>query len=139
MHRGAVAVSGPAGLPAAHVRRIARGVLAREGQTVDLSVTFLGLAAMRRMNHQYKRHDRPTDVLAFALPQPEGRLAGDIYVCPGVAVREARVRGVTRAEELARLIIHGILHVLGHDHPDGAGREHSPMWARQEALVAELT
>lgn len=133
-----VSVSGTGGLPSVEVRRIVRAVLAREGEAVDLSITFLGLAAMRRLNHRFKGHDRPTDVLAFALPQPDGSRTGDVYVCPGVAVREARARGITRREELVRLIVHGVLHVAGHDHPEGTGREDSPMWRRQEALVAEL-
>ena len=93
---------------------------------------------MRRLNREYKRHDRPTDVISFHLPGPDGSLAGDIYICPAVAAREAKAAGVTQAEELARLVIHGTLHVLGHDHPARADRERSAMWRRQERFVRKL-
>ena len=102
-----------------------------------MSVTFLGRERMRALNQEWKGHDRPTDVLAFALPGPAG-LAGDIYVCPWVAAREARARGLPAAQELVRLLVHGTLHVLGHDHPEGEGRTTGPMWRRQERYVAEL-
>ncbi len=127
-------------LPAATVRRVARGVLAGERRRghVSLSVTFLGAAAMRRLNREYKGHDRPTDVLAFALPGPDGGLAGDIYICREVAAREARAHGIRPREELVRLVIHGLLHVLGHDHPESDARTRSPMWRRQERYVRLL-
>jgi probable rRNA maturation factor len=133
----AVAVSGAGPLPTRAVRDAARAVLAGErapdGSTV--SVTFLGPAAMRRLNREYKGHDRPTDVIAFALPQPGGSVAGDIYVCRYQAAREARQRGIPLAEEIRRLVIHGTLHVLGQDHPDDASRERSAMWRLQERYL----
>jgi probable rRNA maturation factor len=122
------------------VRRIARAVLAGERRAgdVSLSITFLGPAAMRRMNREYKGHDRPTDVLAFALAGPDGALAGDVYVCRAAAARSARAHGVPLREELVRLVIHGVLHVLGHDHPETDARVRSPMWRRQERYVRAL-
>jgi probable rRNA maturation factor len=56
-----------------------------------------------------------------------------------VAEREARRRGIPVREELIRLVVHGTLHVLGHDHPEGEGRTVSPMWRRQERYVSALT
>jgi probable rRNA maturation factor len=94
---------------------------------------------MRRLNTQYLGTQRPTDVVAFRLPEPDGSLVGDVYLCPWVAEREARSRGISLEEELTRLIIHGTLHVLGHDHPDGSERTVSPMWERQERYVGSLT
>jgi probable rRNA maturation factor len=55
-----------------------------------------------------------------------------------VAAREAAAHGVTLREELLRLVVHGTLHVLGHDHPEGAGRERSPMWRAQERYLRSL-
>lgn len=133
-----VAVAGRAGLPAREVRRIVTGVLGRERRTAQVSIAFLGLTAMRRMNARFKGRDAPTDVLAFALPLPGGGLAGDIYLCPGMAAREARQRGISRHEELVRLVVHGTLHVLGYDHPEGVDREAAPMWRLQESLVGVL-
>jgi probable rRNA maturation factor len=64
---------------------------------------------------------------------------GEIYVCPAVAAEEAKAAGVTKAEELARLVIHGTLHVLGYDHPEGRGRTRSALWRRQERYLEALT
>ncbi len=90
---------------------------------------------MRRLNGEYLGHDRPTDVISFGLAGPDGRLAGDVYVCRAVAARNARRHGVSLRQELVRLVIHGTLHALGYDHPDGDHRTRSPMWQRQERYV----
>jgi probable rRNA maturation factor len=63
---------------------------------------------------------------------------GDIYVGWDEAARQAEEHGVSFHEELARLAIHGTLHVLGHDHPEDASRTESPMFRLQERLLAEL-
>jgi probable rRNA maturation factor len=122
-------------LPPARVRRIVRGVLSRERRRASVSVTFLGPLRMRRLNLAWKGHDRPTDVLSFALPGPDGGLTGDIYICRSVARREARARGIPLREELVRLVVHGTLHLLGYDHPEDERRTRSPMWLRQERYV----
>ena len=133
---GDVRVSGrrPA-LPAATVRRVVEGVLRAERRDADISITFLGAVSMRRLNGEYLGHDRLTDVISFGLAGPDGRLAGDVYVCRAVAARNARRHGVSLRQELVRLVIHGTLHTLGHDHPDGDHRTRSPMWQRQERYV----
>lgn len=133
-----VAVDGAVALPAEAVRDAALRVLAAEGREASLSIAFLDPEAMRALNRQYKEHDRPTDVLSFALPLPDGRLTGDIYICPDVAAHEADARDVTLREELLRLVVHGTLHVLGWDHPESDDRERSAMWQRQERYVREL-
>lgn len=117
------------------VRRVVEAVLRGERREADVSVTFVGRDGMRRLNARHRGHDRPTDVLAFALPGPAERDVGDIYICPWVAAREARDRGISGREELIRLVVHGTLHALGYDHPEGSRRVHSPMWRRQERYV----
>jgi probable rRNA maturation factor len=114
-------------------------VLAGERRRADFSVTFLGPEAMRRLNREHKRHDYPTDVLAFALAQPDGGILGDIYICRAVAYRQARALNLPPREELVRLVVHGVLHVLGYDHPTAGRREDSPMWKRQERYIRALT
>ena len=133
-----VSVGGrPRALPDRTVRRVVGGVLARERRRARISVTFVGRDGMRRLNREYKGHDRPTDVLAFALRGPGG-IVGDIYLCPWVARREAAARKVPVRQELVRLVVHGTLHVLGYDHPENGRRERSPMWRRQERYVEAL-
>jgi len=134
-----VAVSGRR-LPVSRslVQRVVQTVLSRERRAALISVTFLGRDSMRRLNAQHKGHDRPTDVLTFALTEPAGRIVGDVYICPWVARQEARARGIPFREELIRLIVHGTLHALGRDHPDGPERTRSAMWRRQERYVEGL-
>jgi rRNA maturation RNase YbeY len=125
-------------LPRALVRRVVQSVLRAERREALISVTFLGRDSMRRLNAQHKGHDRPTDVLAFPLADPAGQVIGDVYICPWVAEREARVRGIPPRQELIRLVIHGTLHALGRSHPEGPERTRSAMWRRQERYVEVL-
>jgi probable rRNA maturation factor len=120
------------------VRRVVEGVLEGERRLALVSVTFLGRDAMRRMNATHKGRNLPTDVLAFAMSDGAGRAVGDVYICPWVAAREAKARGVPLREELIRLVIHGTLHALGRRHPEGPARTRSAMWRRQERYVGAL-
>jgi probable rRNA maturation factor len=125
-------------LSAGLVRRVVDAVLAGERRRALVSVTFLGRDAMRRINAEFKGQDRATDVLTFAWADASGRVVGDIYICPWVARREARAREISAREEIVRLVVHGTLHALGRDHPEGPSREHSAMWRRQEQYVEAL-
>jgi probable rRNA maturation factor len=125
--------------------------LAWEGaRGARVELTLLDAAAMRRLNRRVTGRPALTDVLAFTLPQPDGTLLGDVYICPAAATRwvengHRAPGGVGRAgradrvgEELVRLAVHGTLHVLGYDHPEGPGRTRSAMWRRQERYVRRL-
>ncbi len=92
---------------------------------------------MRGLNRRTFGRDRATDVIAFALPHG-ATLVGDVYVCPAAARASARRYGIGDREEMVRLVVHGVLHVLGHDHPDGDARTASPMWRVQERYVHDL-
>jgi len=125
-------------LSRALVRRVVAAVLEQERREGLISVTFLGRDSMRRLNAAHKGHDRPTDVLTFALAGPPGHVVGDVYVCSWVAQREARARGIPLRQELIRLVVHGTLHALGREHPEGSERIRSAMWRRQERYVEAL-
>jgi len=128
-------------LGADRVAQLARGVLAAEKvREAMLSITFVGAPAMARLNREHLGHRGPTDVISFGFNDSggSGAVVGDVYVCPDVARRNAASHGVGVREELARLVVHGVLHVLGHDHPEGEERTDSPMWRRQEALLRRL-
>ncbi len=124
-----------------------RRVLAWEGVRggdARVELTLLDPAAMRRLNRRAFGRRALTDVIAFALPQPDDTLLGDVYICPAAAARWASTTENGRRttddvdEELIRLAVHGTLHVLGYDHPVGAGRTRSAMWRRQERYVRRL-
>jgi len=125
-------------LPPSLVRRVVGAVLRGERREALISITFLGRDAMRRLNAEHTGRDRPTDVLSFAMTDPAGRAVGDVYLCPWVAEREARARGIAVRQELIRLVVHGTLHALGREHPEDGGRTSSAMWRRQERYVEAL-
>ncbi|MGI8400679.1 MAG: rRNA maturation RNase YbeY [Gemmatimonadaceae bacterium] len=105
-----------------------------------LSITFVGRATMSELNQRYLGHRGPTDVISFGLGRhgERGPVVGDIYICAEVARANAKRQGVSGQEELLRLVVHGTLHVLGHNHPAGARRTTSPMWRKQERIVARV-
>jgi probable rRNA maturation factor len=122
---------------------VAARVLRWEGaRHMRVELSLLDPAAMRRLNRRVTGRRGLTDVLAFHLPQPDGSVLGDVYICPAAAERYVRQQGdgARRAvrEEMVRLAVHGTLHVLGYDHPEGIGRMRSSMWRRQERYVRRL-
>ena len=125
-------------VPVRDLERAVRATLASEHvHEGEISLTLLADAEIRELNRTYLNRDRPTDVIAFALAA-EGAPLGDVYVGYEQAVRQAREAEVPLNEELVRLAVHGTLHVLGHEHPEGAEREASEMFRRQEELVRRL-
>ena len=132
--------SRPRGIEA-RLARAARQVVAWErarGTRVEL--TLLDAPRMRRLNYRTTGRRGITDVIAFRLPQPDGTLVGDVYLCPAAAARwvDEDPGAPSLAAELVRLAVHGTLHVLGYDHPEGPGRTRSAMWRRQEAYLRRL-
>ena len=129
----------------ARVRDLATGVLRAERvRHALLSITFVSRREIARLNRRHLGHAGPTDVISFALGGGDRTvgtvpIVGDVYISPDIARANASRYGTSLREELARLVIHGTLHVLGHDHPDGEARVASPMWKRQEKLLAALT
>jgi probable rRNA maturation factor len=105
-----------------------------------VSITLVRRAAIAALNQRHLRHRRVTDVISFGFARATSAdpVVGDIYISPEVGRDNARDRGVPIREELARLVVHGVLHVLGRTHPDGAGRERSDMWTLQERLVRRI-
>lgn len=127
----------------ARVAEIARTTLKSERvRNALLSITFVGPRAIARLNRTHLAHPGPTDVISFGFVRatPDDPVIGDIYICPEVARQNARAHGTPVREELARLIVHGVLHILGHDHPDGDDvvREGSEMWRKQEQIVRRV-
>ena len=122
------------------VAELARAVLRAEGvRDAAVSIAFVRSAAIAAVNRKHLGHAGPTDVISFPLAPAAGTpLGGDVYIAPEVAARNARAHGVGVREEIARLVVHSMLHVLGYEHPARAGREASAMWRRQEALVTRL-
>jgi probable rRNA maturation factor len=121
-------------------------VLEAEGVCdAELGVEFVGERRIRHLNRDHRGKDEVTDVLSFALEdageEPDDvadadgppRLLGDIVICARQALRQARADGLPGSFELAVLLVHGTLHLLGHDHETDAGQ-----MALRQAEVMEL-
>jgi probable rRNA maturation factor len=111
-----------------------------------LSVRLADDAALHQLNCEFLGEDRPTDVLSFPSKASEAsgaadadtgvRYYGDIAISLPTARAQARAAGHPLAAELRLLVVHGVLHLLGHDH--ARAREKTRMWQAQTAILAEL-
>lgn len=130
------------------VQSLAEKALRASGAArADLSLLLVGDPFMRRLNRLYRRKDRTTDVLAFPItptrPSPLrggglGRgLLGDIVISLPQAERQAAQAGHTLEREMATLVIHGLLHLLGYDHERSA-REARRMSRRERVIARAL-
>jgi rRNA maturation RNase YbeY len=111
----------------------------------ELSVNLVGDARIRRLNHDYRKKDRATDVLAFPIREammPRGirgptGLLGDVVISIPTAVRQAQETGRSVNEELAALLVHGVLHLCGYDHERSA-QEAARMVRRERMILRRL-
>jgi probable rRNA maturation factor len=118
------------------LRRAARR--AGLGPAHELSLMLCDNPTIRAINRRWRDHDRPTDVLSFPLYSlrpgeraPKGPL-GDVVVCLPIARRAARELGLPAERHLERLVVHGLAHLLGHDH---ATEAQARRMAREEARL----
>jgi probable rRNA maturation factor len=100
--------------PEALARRAAAAALREAGATGAVTVLLADNAAVRRLNSDHRAKAKPTNVLSFPGGMP-GHL-GDIALALGVVRREAREAGRRAGDHLAHLVVHGTLHLAGHDH-----------------------
>ncbi len=120
---------------------IATRTLRKEGiNHAMVSIAFVSSRAIATLNKRHLGHRGPTDIISFGFnrPKPAAPVVGDIYIALDVARANARQHGCGVREEIARLIVHGVLHILGNEHPEGANRTRSIMWQRQEQLLAGI-
>lgn len=111
-------------------------------QEAELSIQLVDDAEMALLNEAYRGKQGPTDVLSFSLATGEhaqycGGLLGDVVIDFAQAERQAAELGHSVAEELLRLLVHGVLHLLGHDHEQD--EEAARMQAEEERLWKLLT
>ena len=106
------------------LKTIALAILGLLGEAdAELSLVLIGNSEMRKLNAKYRRKDYPTDVLSFPMEDagtPAARLLGDVIISVEKAREQAKQRGRTPDQELATLLIHGIVHLLGYDHERSA-------------------
>jgi probable rRNA maturation factor len=100
------------------LRAIVLSTLTLEGRKAgEIGVRLTGDPELRELNRQWRGIDRATDVLSFGYDDPPGeRVSGDLVVSLDRMAEQARRYRVSRGRELARLVVHGALHLSGHDH-----------------------
>jgi probable rRNA maturation factor len=130
------------------VERSLRALLVAIGRPdATISLSFVGDAAMRRLNREHRGKDRTTDVLSFPLYDPFAvpkrpaagdpeLMLGDIIISVDVAARQAAAYEATLDAEIERLLVHGVLHLLGHDHEEAA--ERSRMQREERRLAKSI-
>ena len=121
--------------------RLAEQVLIAEEAVGELTLTFIDEADMAELNEEHMGKSGSTDVLSFPLDDGEPvpgvpALLGDVVICPEVASAQYADHAGTFDDEIALLIVHGILHVLGHDHAETDEAE--IMRARELELLTAL-
>ena len=134
-------------------------VIERYGSDVEMSLMFVDETTIAELNVRFLGGEGPTDVLSFPLDEelpPGGRqpdqggrgpgspsdpgdppaLLGDVIVCPTVAGRQALERGISADDEIALLVVHGVLHLLDYDHAEPA--ERATMQRREQELLTKF-
>ncbi|MDQ2069665.1 rRNA maturation RNase YbeY [Natronospira bacteriovora] len=108
-------------------------------QTLEVALRLVEAEESRALNHQWRDRDRPTNVLSFPgehLPGLPWRHLGDLVICASVVAREAAEQNKQEAAHWAHMLIHGLLHLLGHDHQQD--EEAEIMEDLERRILAEL-
>ena len=107
---------------------------AYKSEKCDISLTLVSIDEIVRLNKSYLQKNQATDVIAFHLGEnPAGHTLADIYICPQVAAQNANHFSCDLHSELARLVVHGMLHVIGYD--DATDRQRTEMRRLEDRFV----
>lgn len=107
-----------------------------------LEISFVSKPRIKQINYQFRKKDRPTDVLSFprmdeSLPPTMSPEIGELIICPSVARDQAKQWENSFPQELSRLVVHGILHLFGYDH-ETSKEEETKMFRLQEKIINRL-
>lgn len=128
-------------IEAALVEKAAQAALDQQkAEGGDLTVVLTGDAELQSLNLEYLGIDAPTDVLSFPAdfidPDTDRRYYGDILISIPRAQEQAQAASHTVQDEILLLTVHGVLHLLGHDHAEEAEKQR--MWAAQDEILGGL-
>ncbi len=126
-------------------KKLAKDVLIGEGKGgAVISIAFIEKEEIKKINKQYLKRDYPTDVLSFSEAEVDysekkeqvgAKILGEIVICPSRVEKNAKELGLTFEKELNRVLIHGILHLLGYDH-EGSEKEAKRMKKKEDYYLA---
>ncbi len=123
----------------ARLKKAVRLILKDAGiQSAEISIAIVADDKMHELNRRYLQHDYPTDVLSFVLARDKkaGSLEGEIIASSDYAAREAADYGWTAEDELLLYVIHGCLHLVGHD--DTTAKEKADMRAAEAKYLKQF-
>ena len=103
----------------------------------ELGIVLISAKEMALMNEKFLGHEGPTDVITFDYSEKRKQLHGEVFVCVDIAEKQAKEFGTSRQSEVIRYIVHGILHLMGHDDLQPAARK--KMKLEEGRLVRKLS
>jgi len=122
---------------------VAKKVLLGENrETKTLSLAFVDKEEIKKLNKKYRRKNKPTDVLSFLLDEPFGstqgkKYLGEIIICPDIVKENAKKYKISARQEMMKVFVHGILHLLGYEH-EKSQKEAEIMEKKQEKYLSKI-
>jgi probable rRNA maturation factor len=96
------------------LKTVAQKILNKEERKLDLSIVLVRPLRIKELNRKYRKKNKATDVLSFLYDN-----SGEIVICPSEVKKNVKRLNSSFKKEMARILIHGILHLLGYDHQKG--------------------
>lgn len=129
-------------------KRLLRAITTRllkelEAEDQEISISLVDDETIQALNKQYRRKDKPTNVLSFSMKEGHGggipsSLLGDVVISADTAHRDAAEAGWTTEQEIVYLLIHGILHLLGYNHENASRKESVRMRQKEKELFRKI-
>ncbi len=117
---------------------VAKKVLKGENkERENISVAFVSILEIQKLNKKYRKKDKPTDVLSFEKVSDFKDECSEIIICPQYVKEKATDFTISLKKELAKMLIHGILHILGYDHEISKAEE-GRMFEKQEEYFSKI-
>ena len=145
------------GIPSPWVKKLLKEVLCHVESDIaipevrEIHVVLTDDARIRVLNREYRKKDKPTDVLSFPQFHPKeisgrskrkveapGPYLGDLVISTETTLKQAKEFGVSKRQELARLVVHGVLHLCGYDHEKVPAAEAQRMRRRERYIRSKL-
>ncbi len=113
----------------------------------EINVFFVSEKVIKDLNKKFRKINRSTDVLSFAErdqkekfinPVLTDNFLGEVYLCPNWIKKQAVQQGINFEEELTRVLIHGILHLVGYEHQEVSKSESEKMFQKQEEIISQF-
>lgn len=117
---------------------VAKKVLKGENKGIEnLSIAFVSSAEIQKINKKYRKKDKPTDVLSFGKSLNFKEEFNEVIICPEVIIKESKDSKINLKKELAKVLIHGVLHALGYDH-EISEKEADRMFKREDYYISKI-